>query len=255
MDCVDEKLGIVLQRLDSRCLSKLWLFYRDFFHNDGDCLNFIFSAVQKEPAYNEKELTEKMLETAENDADFNNQLFIPRRMLNCVERMVSAARDMEQIRKGKDIFKIIFLVTCVETLQKLSGNAGKKKDLLFDFFTGYTSALDKEYICNHFFCEEERVSPVTLSFWRFISVINEYRNCATHESEYWDMCFNNGNAENKTPLIISACAQLDQNSMKTKNCYQTTLSYHGFENVFIRTCITFIRNYIAKRENTCINAV
>ena len=28
------------------------------------------------------------------------------------------ARDMEQIRRGKDVFKIVYLVTCVETLQK-----------------------------------------------------------------------------------------------------------------------------------------
>ena len=65
----------------------------------------------------------------------NDRLLIPRRMLNCVERLVSAAKDMEQIRRGKDIFKIVYLVTCVETLQKLKGrNDLDKKEMLFDFF-------------------------------------------------------------------------------------------------------------------------
>lgn len=250
MNDMNKKLSIVLQRLDSRHLSKLWLFYRDYFHNDADCLNFVFSGVKNEPVYDEKELTRKMLDNTEANSDTNERLFVPRRMLNCVERLVSAARDMEQIRKGKDIFKIIFLVTCVETLQKLSGNEGKKKDLLFDFFTEYTSDLDKEYICNHFFYAEGAAPSGDISFWRFISVINEYRNLATHEGECWEACFNNGNGEDKESLQIIVHAQLGQNSNKTENLYQTTLSYREFENVFIRTCITFIKNYVAKQEDT-----
>ena len=250
---MSEKLDIVLQRLDSRHLSKLWLFYRDYFQNDRDCLNFIFSAVKNEPVLDEKELTKERPNGTGTSSDSNDHLFIPRRMLNCVERMVSAARDMEQIRKGKDIFKIIFLVTCAETIQNLRENTGRgKKELLFDFFTKYTSDTDKEYICNRFFYEEDNIASVDISFWRFISVINEYRNCATHEGEYWDVCFNNENGEDKTPLLISVCAQLKEKSPKTENIYQTTLSYREFEDTFIRTCITFIKNHIAKQEDISI---
>lgn len=52
--------------------------------------------------------------------------FIPGRMVNTAERLVSAARDMEQIRHGKDVLKVVFLVTCVETLQNLIGKSGSK---------------------------------------------------------------------------------------------------------------------------------
>ena len=126
-----EKLRLILQRVDSRLLSKLWLFYRDYFKNDESCLEFLFRAVRQEPVYTEEDL-EKQFFNAYNDDNFvdpDDHLFIPRRMLNCVERMVSAARDMEQIRQVKDAFKIVFLVTCVETLQKLSGKDGFKKDM------------------------------------------------------------------------------------------------------------------------------
>lgn len=69
-------------------------------------------------------------------ATINDSDFIPRRMLNAVERLVTAARDMEQIRRGKDVFKIVYLVTCIETLQLLkktatdvNGSATSKKEL------------------------------------------------------------------------------------------------------------------------------
>ena len=56
----------------------------------------------------------------------DENIFIPRRMLNAVARFVTVARDMEQIRRGKDIFKVCFLVTCIETLQILK-KAGKNR--------------------------------------------------------------------------------------------------------------------------------
>ena len=62
-----EKINFVLQRVDSRHLSNLWLFYRDFFKSDEDCLDFIFSAVQREPVYSEEKLTEKFLKVCEED--------------------------------------------------------------------------------------------------------------------------------------------------------------------------------------------
>lgn len=249
---VDKKFDAVLQRVDSRLLSKLWLFYRDYFGDDDSCLDFFYRAVRQEPICSGKDLKEELLNgTSDNNfVDSNNQLFIPRRMLNCVERMVSTARDMEQIRRGKDVFKVVFLVTCAETLQKLSRNVGKKKELLFNFFTRYTSDADKKYICDHFlYVSDNTPPPVDVSFWRFISVINEYRNCATHESDYWDICFNNENGEDKTPILVSVDAQLTKKPTKTHDFYRSTLSYHEFERIFVRTCIRFIQSYIDKQED------
>lgn len=93
---MDEKLTTVLQRVDSRLLSKLWLFFRNYFDSDESCLNFIFRAVRQEPVYSQKELEKRFEEALDNDnfVDPDDHLFIPLRMLNCTERMVSAARDM-----------------------------------------------------------------------------------------------------------------------------------------------------------------
>lgn len=40
------KLRTVLARIDTGHLSKLWIFYRDYFKSDEACLDFIFDVVQ-----------------------------------------------------------------------------------------------------------------------------------------------------------------------------------------------------------------
>lgn len=125
-----------------------------------------------------------------NGVVIKENVFYPRRMLNAVERFVSVARDMEQIRAGKDVFKIVFIISCLENLQNL-GNpslASKSKvQTLLDFFGNYTSDSDKQYIRTHFrHDDDDPFDPEEDSFKQFIGVLNEYRNCAAHEGDYWD---------------------------------------------------------------------
>ena len=247
---MDEKLTTVLQRVDSRLLSKLWLFFRNYFDSDESCLNFIFRAVRQEPVYSQKELEKRFEEALDNDnfVDPDDHLFIPLRMLNCTERMVSAARGMEQIRQGKDIFKIVLLVSCVETLQKLKGKKGTKREMLFDFFEENTLPEDREYIKKRFAHGGQGLYPNEDSFWQFISVLNEYRNAAAHEGQYWDTCFNNYSEQ--APISIVINTQLEQNTARTDHVFETTLSYREFDKIFVRTCISLITNYVNSQKDT-----
>lgn len=248
-----ERLSHILKRIDSRHLAKLWSFFRDYFADDDLCLSFICKALANEPA-NDGTIYREIDKASGNfindegtvihDADF-----IPRRMLNTVERLVTAARDMDQIRRGKDVFKVVFLVTCVETLQKLSGKSGSKKDLLFAFFENYTSEDDKRYISEHFAHDDEDGFDKTEdSFKQFVGVLNEYRNCATHEGEYWDFCFNNN--RNGYPMLLVLDIDLEKFSSRNKkeHCFHISISYVEFEEVFVRTCIRFIEVYTSKDE-------
>lgn len=250
---MDEKLSVVLQRIDSKQLSKLWLFYRDYFKTDENCLNFIYAAVEHEPVYTDKEQMELFFKAYEekNYVDPNDSLFIPHRMLNCVERMVSAARDMEQIRQGKDVFKVVLLVSCVETLQKLNGKNGHKKDLLLDFFENNTSAKDKNYIRKHFAHGAQGMYPDEDSFWQFVSVLSAYRNAAAHEGAYENDCFKNYGG--KKPLVVMVKTTLTKESPNAEHIFETTLSYQKFKEIFVRTCISFIKNYISNQEATHAN--
>lgn len=243
------KLITVLARIDSVHLSKLWIFYRDYFKSDEACLDFIFDVVHNEP----------LITTWQQDVD--ESLFIPRRMMNCVERMVSTASDMELIRKGKDIFKIVLLVSCVETLQTLRGNTKINKwNMFFDFWENYTSEENKEYIRNNFSCEDfnnesdnadDEGTSDNLpedTFKQFINVLNEYRNCASHEGEYWDLCFKQENIE--TPILLEATVWVAKE--KQKCAFSTNITYRKFEKIFVYTCINFIKVYVrdrGKKEN------
>lgn len=254
---MEDKLAHILQRIDSRCLSILWSFYRDYFPDDVSCLKFIYDCIEKEPTPNGKSYTENKerpgVFVSQNGEEIYDEAFIPQRMLNCVERMVSAARDMEQIRCGKDVFKIVFLVTCVETLQKLSGKDEPKKDMLFDFFETFTSKDDKKYIANRFaHDDEEQIDSNNQenSFQQFVGVINEYRNCAAHEGDYWNYCFNNNSDKDEYPVLLVVKIDLEKYSRKNKkeHCFRTQISYHEFEDIFVRTCIAYITRYVASQN-------
>lgn len=246
-----ERLLYILRRIDSRHLAKLWSFYRNYFSDDDLCLSFIYEALAKEPEndgslYHE---LDKMGGSFVNDkgAIIYDSDFIPRRMLNALERLVTAARDMDQIRRGKDIFKVVFLVTCVETLQGLGGNKASKKDLLFTFFKNYANEDDRKYIAEHFAHDDEECCDETEdSFEQFLGVLNEYRNCATHEGEYWDFCFNNNQDEYPIHLVINIDLEKFSPHNKKEHCFRTSISYNDFESVFIRTCINYIKAYVNK---------
>jgi len=251
-----ERLNNILSHIESKHLAKLWLFYRKYFKNDEECLQFLFEVFQYEPIsfdfkYSDEEDDSNCI-IDQNGEPINDSVFIPRRMLNAVERLVSAARDMDQIRRGKDIFKIIFIVTCIETIQTLSGKNGSKKELLFSFFKEYVCEEDKAFISKHFrrfdddFFETKDYDED--SFTQFVGMLNEYRNCATHEGEYWECCFNNN--QDDTPSLVVLKIDLEKYTPKNKKThnFETLIKYRDFESIFMRACICFIRTYIKQKS-------
>lgn len=247
---MDEKLSVVLQRMDGKQLSKLRLFYRDYFKTDENCLDFIYAAVEHEPVYTDEEQIELFFKAFEekNYVDPNDSLFIPHRMLNCVERMVSAARDMEQIRQGKDVFKVVLLISCSETLLTLSGKRSKK---FLDFMECNTSTVDKNYIREHFMRVTKTLYPGEDRFWQFANMLREYRNAAAHEGLYWETCFKN--TSNQMPIMITTKLKPDDKETGTY-LFETNISYQKFEEIFVRTCISFIKNYVSNQEAAHANA-
>lgn len=250
---MSEQLNCVLRRIDSRHLSKLWVFYRDHFSDDASCLQFLYDALKNEPEHDAAMYylsdVEGEIYTAENGDTICDSVFVPRRMLNTVERLVMAARDMEQIRRGKDVFKIVFLVTCVEAMQNLIGNDDSKIGQLFAFFENHTSDIDKAYIASHFILDNEEVFSGYDGFKSFVGAINEYRNCAAHEGDYWDYCFNNNDDEYPLLVILKIDLEKFSRNNKIEHCFQTTISYKKFEEIFVRACIHFIQTYTSKEQN------
>lgn len=242
----------ILKRIDSCHLAKLWSFYRPAFHSDEECLTFLHDVFVFEPPYSHLECKMESLSLeciAEDGTVIEDAAFIPRRMVNAVQRMVQAARDMEQIRPGKDIFKIVYLVTCVETLQAFCNEDPErqesKREMLFLFFESYTAEEDKQYIGTNFQCLEDSIDhTVTACFQQFIGALNEYRNCAAHEGKYWEFCFT---SDHDCPTIITLDIDLEKyrRNQKMAHTFSTAITYQAFEAIFIRCCIRCIQQYVA----------
>ena len=109
----------ILQQIRSTHFAALWLFYRKHFPNDETCLQFLHDAILFNPTPESPLLTSDkhwaLIAIGQSESDETHS--IPLKMLNTVQRLVNAAHDMDQIRRGKDVFKVIFLVTCEEVLE------------------------------------------------------------------------------------------------------------------------------------------
>lgn len=276
---MDDRLSHILIRVNSLSFARLWMFYRYSFHSDEECLEFLHYVLKDTPAelvyYQENG---KLL--SEVDEDGYKKDLIPRRMLFTVERLVSVARNMDNVRRDEDVFKIVYLVSCVETLQKLCGKKNSKKDIkrlmLFDFFANYTSADDMKIISGRFTRGSLELYQNEDDFFQFVNALNEHRNFAVHQGEFHDVFFNN--SDDGYPLAIPVEFDFERMHPKFKEIlvkseglegledteeykefmeklrkdpvihYETTLSYREFEKIFIRTCITFIRQYVSAQE-------
>ena len=307
-----ERIQEILQQIESRHLAKLWYFYRKHFPDDEDCLQFLYDAILFNPSPESPLLTsDERWTLMENGQGENNESHsIPLKMLNTVERLVSAAHDMDQIRRGKDVFKVIFLVTCEETLEELSGrrrelkkelsasgqsNRVEKYKMWKDFWIRNALCEDKQTIRRKFsrdclteISETELKSQVfekgsqefydavikikrvrekaegetktkkaepelewkdhSDAFELFLSVMNEVRNSAIHDGAYWEHYFNNHGDE---PLQFQLKINLRryEGDGKRLHTFITELSYQEFEDIFVRTSIQLIRNYVAQHTN------
>lgn len=298
MDRVKE----ILQQIHSTHFATLWLFYRKHFPDDGTCLQFLYDAILFNPSPESPLLTadERWALIANGQSEDDETHSIPLKMLNAVQRLVGAAHDMDQIRRGKDVFKVIYLVTCAETLLILfdeKNRATSKRWLWLRFWKRNVSDEDKNAIRRKFsrdclseiseaelksqFFEKgsqelydtvikikrasEKATKQTETqesepepewedhsdtFELFLNVMNEVRNSAIHDGAYWEHFFNNHGEE---PLQFQLKIDLDKFSPKTEDkqlhWFLTELSYQEFEDMFVRTSIRLIRNYVAQHTN------
>ena len=164
-------------------------------------------------------------------------------MLNAVQRFVSVANDIDTIRPGDDPFKIILLITCIESLQTQRRKIFKtKRNMIVDFFDTFTSFDDSEYIRNHFetnpddFYDIPKSGPVLLA-----EALYAIRNAAVHNGDCWDLLF----PDNNMDLLITVPGKNHQSERK---CYINGISYSKLEHIFVRTCMKLISHYVLEER-------
>lgn len=204
-------------------------------------------------------------------------------MINSVERLVSLADDMELIRPGKDGLKIFFIVSCIDTLYKVSASdidANYKR--VIDFFVNQICEEDKKLLSRHFWrsmADERCTKPkqrlydeIDKSMETFARLVYHFRNLTVHEGEYWKFSFNNAGFDLIFPIHICESNKeynewkkamkdiqgpddykTDEILKKYDRCYEYDLSYSVFRDVcvrgFIEMIVRYINGHVAKR--TC----
>ena len=153
------------------------------------------------------------------------------------------AKDIDTIRPGEDPFKIIFLITCIESLQTQRPKTFRtKRRMIVDFFDTFTSVDDSEYIHTHFsttfdeFTNRPNNGPVLLA-----EALYAIRNAAVHNGDCWDLLFPDNNME----LILSVT-----NQQSKPNVYINGISYSKLEHIFIRNCMKLISHYVSEERYT-----
>ncbi len=177
--------------------------------------------------------------------------FIPRRMINCVRRLVTVANDMEIIRPGKDVFKIIYIISCIDALWKLGNHKKAGESEYSAFFNQYSSVEDKkmfsdnvwifykDYIKENPYIEVKKEDVMGI----FLRALYKIRNNGVHESDYWDIYFHDGKQLDYTMLFVIELNPHKGEKRRDIN-FSVKLTYHNFIEIFVRTCASYIKEYI-----------
>lgn len=187
--------------------------------------------------------------------DMNN--LIPRRMINSVQRLISLADDIEQVRPGKKDLSIFFLVTSIESVYTLSSSPfNNKQGLLIDFFSNYLVQEEQEYLFNRIkiLSDGERqmyVSPISAE--NFALMLTGIRNQVAHEGNYWS--FNFKKKENSSDIMCLFSSKLKKDEGSREITYQIGITYEILKDFCIKGLVRYIENYYEEVESSSQNLI
>lgn len=173
---------------------------------------------------------------------------IPRRMMHQVQRFVKLAIDVEKIEPNADMFRIIFLNTCLDSLFKIVNQKGKEK-----FFEKWVSIENQKYILNNFKVDiryektDDELYYLVHRFGinEFQNVFYQLRNIAIHEGDCWSTQFFNERINCGLISTFSTKKKILESDNSDKKCdyvIDSKLSFNEFIKIFVRGCANFIIN-------------
>lgn len=180
----------------------------------------------------------------------------PRQMLFQVQRFVSLANEIDNIRPARDGLRMLFLKCCMESLAKLSSKETKE---FYECFANCFSNNGENYILNNFAlsfieCAKNGVTiheGANLNIADVLSIIKAMRDMVVHEGNYWELQLFAHDKDSTWLTHIETNKQLlskstYNNSSKQVVIYhfETTLQYEKFIFFFVEACKNYISNYI-----------
>ena len=180
----------------------------------------------------------------------------PRQMLFQVQRFVSLATEIDDIRPARDGLRMLFLKCCMESLAKLSSKETKE---FYECFADCFSEHGRNYILNKFslsFIEHSKNGLTiheggNLNIADILSIIKAMRDMVVHEGNYWELQLFAHDKDSVWLTHIETNKQLlskatYNNSSKQVVTYhfETTLQYEKFILFFVEACKNYISDYI-----------
>ncbi|WP_312354677.1 hypothetical protein [Aminipila sp.] len=199
-------------------------FYKRFFENEEELKEFLFLVFKN------------------NEIDKK-----PRLLINRVKRFVSLAKEINILMPTRDMLVILFIRICIESMCNIICEKKKKATFFYDNI----SSKDEDFILTHIklIIEDEHkiTREVGLDSKGLDDIVYIIRNMVAHEGDYWNFqIFNNKemnhisvlNPDEKKPIM--GYMNQDYYSFEISQ-----LTSNDFLDIFVRTCITFIKKYMS----------
>lgn len=190
----------------------------------------------------------KQLETFIREKLEYTQNNIPRRMINNTQRLCTLSDEMDRIRPGRRDLSIFFILTCIESLFKLSNISMQKQKMIIDFYENYISREDKEMIESNIEILNINRKPkflTNVTIEQFALLLCSIRNNVAHEGVYWSFHFK-AESENNSQVINILNSKLKKDQGYDEITYEVGLKYSEFREITIKGLINFCNQYFTK---------
>ncbi len=216
---------------------ELELFYAPFFHSGEELQYFLRDAF-----------------------DYENGSLTKRQIVFQVQRFVSLANDIAQIRPARDSLRVMFVKFGLDSLCSLLGYTNKTKQAFYDEFCTCFTEEGKNYILENFkllsFQDEYKghifEAEHEMDLGDFLNIIKVVRDKVAHDFNYWEMQFFAYDSDSAWLSEIETEENLLQSykyHRKTKMLsayhFETTLNYEKFIYHFTEACVEFIKRKCA----------
>lgn len=109
-------------------------------------------------------------------------------MMHQVQRLVSLADDIDQIRPNREALRLFFLIVCAENIAKLHANFGREGKSYFyvqNFFEKFVSSADRKVLESSIVDSQFHM----LNLEQVARLLYDVRCDVVHEGNYWSFQF------------------------------------------------------------------
>jgi hypothetical protein len=208
-------------------------FYKSFFDSPENAENFI------DNVYNSVSIDFEIQENECFPIPRNKKL----RMMNNIQRFSSVMDVIE----GKEVIKLFFLITCIESLYEIANKKLKLYGTLVDLLDNHLEDTEKLEITNgfHHSIADDKYIMANRDFDinAVSKLLVELRNVFAHEGIYWEFSFSNGDYPVQNNIYIIEVDEFSRKeNVKKERTYDISITYEDLRKLLIKAMINFIND-------------